>query len=184
MSQFVHIAKPFYEATELMSCEKYASLSSVIPVINNLSGITKDNSRSGQGTEQLRSFAKNLCSEMNSRFPNNYTSSKYHLLAMLVDLRLKEILIDDCNEKSQMLLTFIKTLSKGPQEPILDDSEGLKQSPIARDDFWGPFQSAAKRRKLELSEEGSDHGNQKLINEIASYMRDSVIDKNDDPIKF
>ena len=65
MSQFVHIAKPFYEATELMSGERYPSLSSVIPVINNFSEITKDSSRSGQGTEQLKSFAKN------SRFKNS-----------------------------------------------------------------------------------------------------------------
>ena len=111
-SQFLAMLKPFYGATVISSGEKYVSLSTIIPLLLGLEKNTKKLKKRMKNDENFGYlFCKSLLKSLQERFPRNYKDSKNHLLAMLLDLRFKDVLVENESPRARKELpNFIKSV--------------------------------------------------------------------------
>ncbi|XP_063221590.1 zinc finger BED domain-containing protein 4-like isoform X2 [Bacillus rossius redtenbacheri] len=156
----VEVLQPLAEATEEMSGESYPTTSMIIPILHCL---TSNLESHAQQQKDGILFAKALCKNLKSRFPN-FKKEQVSCIAMLVDPRFKGVLMSDV-EAGSILGTELKILPKEANEKVIVKSSEEKSV------LWAALDSLPNQPATNHKED-----------EIRNYLSEPRLPRSDDPL--
>ena len=125
-------------------------------------------------------FCKSLLKSLKERFPRNYRDSKYHLLAIFLDLRFKDVLVKNESQRARKeLLNFIKSVSI-TRTSCSSHEVDIETSLDGSESVWDAFDEASKRQENKSS---ADH-DADLTLEIDAYFSRTIIERSKNPLEF
>ncbi|XP_050311482.1 E3 SUMO-protein ligase ZBED1-like [Anthonomus grandis grandis] len=186
MKELVIILKPFFDVTELMSGEKYVTLSLVIIMTNGLKNVCNEMLNSDQFTTEVsQNFIKNLIQNITSRL-GDLESSKTLIVSTFLDPRFKNIGFSNpvVSDKAKEYVTGlvaqnIRARCETTGEAGLEVGAGNATSEKPLFDLWKQFnKSVSSHPKVNQSPQA------RAIVEVNRYLEEEIIPRNEDPLKW
>ncbi|XP_072400765.1 E3 SUMO-protein ligase ZBED1-like [Diabrotica undecimpunctata] len=192
IKELIIILKPFYDITELMSAEKYVTLSLVIVITNGLKNVCNDMLSSNQFSNDIsKRVIEKLIESITFRL-GNLESSITLIVSTFLDPRFKNV-------------CFIKpgTFDKAKEIVIGLVAQNIKANSTSNEDVMMEVESANTSRTLESETEkplfdiwkqlNKSVSSQPKLNqspqaraivEVNHYLEEEMIHRNEDPLKW
>ena len=147
---FVNILAPFNDAIVISFGEKYVTLSTIIPMLHGLTTALQ-NYASIDADDFSDQFRRKLQGSLNNRFHNKYHQIKFHLPAMVVDHRFKDVLLSENQSVGARNSPMQYLEDIGPCDTVnITESNGEEIASTAST-VWDAFDEAARRKARKIA---------------------------------
>lgn len=173
----VSVLQPIEQATRELCYAKFSTISSKIPLLYGieatLSNYINDQNNSGIA------FANSLQKGIKSRFPS-YTTVKEDMIAMVLDPRFKNILLQD--HEKLLCVEYITSEAVGETEneydtTVPEDNSDNTDKIEATCSLWNSFENLKKSNRPSSSVKP-----QSINIQLSAYLAGNVIPRSSDPL--
>ena len=141
---------PFNDAIVISFGEKYVTLSTIIPMLHGLTTALQ-NYGSIDADDFSDQFRRKLQGSLNNRFHNKYHQIKFHLPAMVVDHRFKDVLLSENQSVGARNSPMQYLEDIGPCDTVnITESNGEEIASTAST-VWDAFDEAARRKARKIA---------------------------------
>ena len=183
---YVKVLKPFEDVTSMMSASRHPTLSMVIPVLNIVEHQMDES--------KMDDFGKQVCENMNERWPN-YESSLDLAIPALLDPRFKEFSFtnDEAEESAvQATVDMMHDNRVNSVEPVLDNTSeksfteaASTRSEETSSNVWGVFKKmVAKKKESNIQNNSSQVMKQNLQKELSIFFNDDLLEPEKSPFDW
>lgn len=179
------VLKPMEELTKIISGQKYVTLSSVLILTKGIEHIYKNLQRDDDDHNPLiQNLIKEFLSGIAERF-KDLENSKTLLVSTFLDPRFKNVgFSESVADRAKKLVTNLvankiqKTMTNDP----IESTSSLTVTSTVVNEFsvWGAFDEKA----AEVSVQSTIPASSKAIIEIQRYMEETLLGRNEDPLKW
>ncbi|XP_037502732.1 E3 SUMO-protein ligase ZBED1-like [Rhipicephalus sanguineus] len=173
----VKALEPIASATKDLSGHKYATLSSVVPLLYGTQMVLKDCIAADDDTSE---FARNFLKSMRTRFPGQDEQKKY-VLATACDPRFKNLFCTETFQETRLLELARTELQQLPPEEESSDCVEASTSTAHKErvsSIWNSIE------KLAVSSERRHCTETANIKEFKRYLREPTCRRDQDPLAW
>jgi hypothetical protein len=192
MKELIMLLKPFYDVTELMSGEKFVTLSLIIIVTNGLLNVYNEMKNSNRFGDLSTNFIENLREDITTRL-GDLEASNTLIISTCLDPRFKgvgfikpgtfekakQIVI---NLVAQRIRTKPRETTPGPDNPEISEQAEAVESNSQQTfefDIWKQLDHAVSSQPTK-----NQSPQARAIVEVNRYVEEGILSRHKDPLKW
>lgn len=195
MRELIIILKPFYDITELMSAEKYVTLSLVIIITNGLQSVCNEMLSSNQFSHDIsKNFIVQLIEGITSRL-GDLESSNTLIVSTFLDPRFKNVGFNKpgtFDKAKQLVIGLVAQHIRGKSttnEEVTDEEQTANTSRTVKSekpeekqlfDIWKQLNKSVSSQQPRLNRSPDA----RAIVEVNRYLEEEIINRREDPLKW